>query len=256
MKLYGATKNSMYSGCYERRSEHERGNRGRNRTLAESHNRKKALAPRDFESRVNRALRKRERRVAKEQIREELHLVWLERELLDMVPRRKPFKPGDYAYLRQVATEVEIETLHEDACRYRRDMDDLLYQEDNWYPKDDYLDWDYDYDDTDDNWYYNDYAPEPDPQEPEWRDAWVEGRVSTEYQVDEITLDEANNWDDYLESEDSPYADDYDPQEWWTEYCASRLLPAPRVRLDADRNRERLRAGERFYRQRKRTVAK
>lgn len=244
MTPYGEKRHRPCASDYRK----TRGNRGRNRTSAAWWNRAKTPRRRSTSLRHYHAAARREGR---EHIEQELHLMWLDQELHREVTRQLRYGRSVWAlrYLQAVTSDSEVADLEREVreqLQYEQYMIELYYElrekEDREYY------WDRGYDDCEccrdqdyDLWSGDD---DPTPDEAAWVDLWVRGAVNTPCDSERTNIDL-----NYCFYEDELY---------WTQFELDQKLAHvdPKLRADHDRNTERRRAGERHYRQNKRTVRK
>ncbi len=143
------------------------------------------------------------------------------------------------------------ESFHDLSPEDWRGCSDQEEEYESWYGYDD----GYGYADSYEDSYESRHADE-DPTDAAWIAAWMRGEDAPGlYDRDDERLD-IYGWGSYDETEDEEreYREsltDMDDCDWsWQ----SRELPAGRLGADADRNSERLRAGDRHYQQRRRSV--
>lgn len=260
MLKYGARRNLYgYDAAYATRPWHIRGNRGRNRTSAVSwshdHRSSKFVAPAKSEATSNRGMSKRARQRARKEIHEELHYRWLESQL----SHYPTILRGSYAYLKEIATDSELFSAIGDAMLERELHDDTQMDDD--YTWEDIREAEQEA--SDDEKWWRDVCGlgralydlhKVDPSSSEWRDLWVAGAVSSD---DLVERDYADcRWD--YEDDMDHYDECEDAWEAIRAYERNKYGPDvdPAVRADSERNVERLRAGERYYRQHRRTTIK
>ena len=248
------------------RPEWVRGNRGRNRSTIDRSKASKRtkFAKARLDTEIARCLRRRAREDGKRQIREELQLDWLERELRNVSSHRRD---RSLTYLSAIAMPEEIDSVLAeamwmddlqfdwnstfDAIRDEDDAEDEEYQRtyQRRRPSFDYLGDDFDDHGAYDTW--GDYDPDPEPSSEAWRDLWVAGRAHDPEGRDY----EDARWGNYDEDTLYDEIEEYEDRHVWS------LLDRPIVDVtlnspNVERDLERHRAGERYFRHHKRTVQK
>lgn len=275
MRRYGSTRGRMYGGlmAYEDcRPKDCRGNRGRNRSSAFPYFGGRWARNKHFSSPIDtaigRSLRKAARQQGQKEIAEELGLWQLERDFARYLARPHAWKESTSRLFDSVISEQEMERAQVDAMYEKQCYDDMM--ELIWDERDaddernpplgragyagigrDAYDWS---DNGEEDWDIDWDMDTIDPMEPQWVPLWVDGQVHDP---------KGRDFDSYgFEQIRESYCGDC--AEYW-EHCDCDTLAvmfAPRLPMDSaihsddDRNNERLRAGERYFKQRGRTVHK
>ncbi len=217
------------------RREHVRSNRGRARGC-DRHHVNPGSRPGPELRAVDRFFKKIARRVGKREIEAQLKGVWLEKQeqLLANLLEAKMLLEAE-AFYEHLDRIVDIGDFGDFDC-YDPDFEDTgSYYDPACHRR---------YDELEIGW---DLNPDPQPFEAEWRDRWVAGEVS-----DPQGLDDGERY--YMFASDF---DDDELEDEWLNYLEPERESAPVTNPPTiQRNLERHRAGERYFRTYKRTVFK
>jgi len=236
-----------------------RGNRGRRRTSKRS---KWSSTPVD--TAIRRSLRKAVRQQGQKEIREELGLRQLERDFDKVMQLPRRWRSKMERVYAPILSPEEIDCVVCDALYTMEDYDDGYIMDLIQSERDDDDDSCYSISDNDcdrGRWPFDDMWAAPSVQDPEWRDLWVAGHVDHDdggaaereapyYAYSGEYCDFCHEYNEFCEC----YSVDNDI--WEALRSRSRFIGDYKIHADVERNQERLRAGERYFKQHRRTAHK